>query len=66
MNVFNLLVMRQDIALDQMGTRRNKLWPEAGWFREAIQVSGGEANLLGTLIPLSACLHYIKGGWGKY
>lgn len=65
MNVFNLLVMRQDITLDQMGTRRDKLWPEAAWVREASQVSGDDASLLGTLIPLSAYLHYIKRGWGK-
>lgn len=62
MNVLNLLVKRQHITLDQMGTRRDKLWPEATWVREASQVSGDDANILGTLTPLSACLLCIKEG----
>lgn len=44
---------------------RNKLWPEAAGFREARQVSGGDANLLGTLKPVSSYLHYTKGNQKK-
>lgn len=46
-NVFNLLVTRQ-IDLDQVPNK------EAAWFREASQVSGGDASLPG-------CLDCVKG-----
>lgn len=45
-NVFNLLIRRQERDLDQIWNN------EAACFREASQVSGGDANILGTLIVM--------------
>lgn len=53
------MVTRQEIDLDQIWNK------EAAQFREASQVSEGVVNLLGTLIPMSACLHYTTGNRKK-
>ena len=64
MNVFNLLVTRQGIALDQIGDQKESTLARGSLDRPT-RCLGGDANLLGTLRPMSACPHYIKGNQKK-